>query len=301
MPKLEVYVIDKRTLERILAFARGVISSDSNWDTKVVPLKNYLSDGFSPNLKKGDAIATWGILRGTGMLLREAEKKGIDFYYMDHSYFKSNNKNEDWYRIVKNGHSCTSLKLIGKDRWLNYFHSKNNIMPWKNQIDCGPNILVCPPTHAVSWFQNLNYNWCDHVVSKLKDFLPISKHKFIKVRLKPNEPIVDKFGNLIKLEPNENDITLEEDLKNCCCVIAYNSNVALQASLLGIPVIVSDTSPCKPISYKLDDFKKSEKSLVKLFNKEPTNRLNLFYWLANNQWKLSEIEDGTAWKMLKEN
>ena len=40
MPKLEVYVISKRTLERIVAFAKGVISSDPSWDTKVVPLKH---------------------------------------------------------------------------------------------------------------------------------------------------------------------------------------------------------------------------------------------------------------------
>ena len=301
MPKLEVYVISKRTLERVLAFAKGVISSDSSWDTKVVPLKHYLNDGFSLNLKKGDAIATWGILRGAGMLLHEAKKRGVDFYYIDHSYFKSSNKNEEWYRIVKNNHSCTSLKLVDKNRWLNYFQSKNNIMPWKKQADCGPNILVCPPTHAVSWFQNLNYNWCDHVISKLKEYLPVSKHNFIKIRLKPNEPVVDNVGNFIKLEPNHNDISLEEDLNNCRCVIAYNSNVALQATLLGIPVITGDISPCKPISFKLDDFNKSEKSLSDLFNKEPKNRLNLLYWLANNQWKLSEIENGTAWKMLKEN
>ena len=98
-----------------------------------------------------------------------------------------------------------------------------------------------------------------------------------------------------------NDIPLEEDLNNCRCVIAYNSNVALQATLLGIPVITGDISPCKPISFKLDDFNKSEKSLSDLFNKEPKNRLNLLYWLANNQWKLTEIENGIAWKMLKEN
>ena len=174
-------------------------------------------------------------------------------------------------------------------------------MPWKKQVDCGPNILICPPTHAVSWFQNLNYNWCDYITSKLKEFLPASKHNFIKIRLKPNEPIVDNVGNLIKLEPNDNDIPLEEDLNNCRCVIAYNSNVALQATLLGIPVITGDISPCKPISFKLDDFNKSEKSLSDLFNKEPKNRLNLLYWLANNQWKLTEIENGIAWKMLKEN
>ena len=103
------------------------------------------------------------------------------------------------------------------------------------------------------------------------------------------------------MEPNENNISLEEDLKSCHCVIAYNSNVALQATLMGIPVIVGDISPCKPISFELNDFKRDEKYLMHHFNKEPKNRINLLYWLANNQWNLSEIQDGTAWKMLKEN
>ena len=46
MPKLEVYVIDKRTLERILAFARELFHQTLTGIQKVVPLKNYLSDGF---------------------------------------------------------------------------------------------------------------------------------------------------------------------------------------------------------------------------------------------------------------
>ena len=69
--------------------------------------------------------------------------------------------------------------------------------------------------------------------------------------------------------------------------------------MLGIPVIVGDISPCKPISFDLNDFKKEEKYLLYHFNKEPKNRMNLLYWLANNQWKISEISNGTAWKMLK--
>ena len=174
-------------------------------------------------------------------------------------------------------------------------------MPWKKQVACGPNILVCPPTQAISWYQNLQFDWSNYTVKKLKEFLPPAKHKNIRVRLKPNEPIVDKKGDLIKLELNKNNTSLLEDLNNCHCVIAYNSNVALQATLMGIPVIVEEISPCLPISYKLDDFNKGEKNLTNLFNKEPKNRPNLLYWLANNQWKLSEIEDGTAWKMLKEN
>ena len=67
---------------------------------------------------------------------------------------------------------------------------------------------------------------------------------------------------------------------------------------MGIPVIVGDISPCKPISYNLDDLKE-QRDLIDHFNKEPKNRMNLLYWLANNQWKLSEINDGTAWKMLQ--
>ena len=34
--------------------------------------------------------------------------------------------------------------------------------------------------------------------------------------------------------------SLEEDLISSYCVIAYNSNVALQATLMGIPVIVGE-------------------------------------------------------------
>ena len=299
MPNLEVYVISKRLLNRTLAFARGVMQSDPTWNVKVVPLKKFLQNGFSKDLKKGDAIATWGILRGTGILIKEAEKRQIDYYFMDHSYFKTENKEDEWYRIVKNNHSCTSLEIVSNQRWIKYFANSNKCMPWKNQESCGSNILICPPTHAVSWYQNLNYNWCDYIVKQLKKMLPKSRHKNIKIRLKPNEPIVNDQGDILKLEQNENTVSLEEDLKACHCVITYNSNVALQATMLGIPVIVGDISPCKPISFDLNDFKREEKYLINHFNKEPKNRMNLLYWLANNQWKISEISNGTAWKMLK--
>ena len=301
MPNLEVYITSKRLLERTLAFAKGVIKSDPKWNVKVVPIKKFLQDGFSKDLIKGDAIATWGILRGTGVLLKEAEQRKIDYYYMDHSYFKTENKEEEWYRIVKNNHSCTSLKRVSNQRWIKYFTVNNKCMPWKNQGICGSNILICPPTHAVSWYKNLKYNWCDYIVNQLKDMLPKSRHTNIKIRLKPNEPIVNDQGDILRLELNENNTSLKDDLNNCHCVIAYNSNVALQATLMGIPVIVGDMSPCKPISYRLDDFKRGDKDLFDHFNREPKNRMNLLYWLANNQWKLSEIEKGIAWKMLKKN
>ena len=96
---------------------------------------------------------------------------------MDHSYFKSENKEDEWYRIVKNNHSCTSLKIVSNQRWIKYFANSNKCMPWKNQESCGPNILICPPTNAISWYQNLNCNWCENIVKKLKEMLPKSNTK----------------------------------------------------------------------------------------------------------------------------
>ena len=69
--------MEKELWKEPLAFAKGIILSDKTWDTKVVPLKDFLSNGFPDDLNKGDAIATWGILRGTGLLLNEAKKEKL--------------------------------------------------------------------------------------------------------------------------------------------------------------------------------------------------------------------------------
>ena len=138
------------------------------------------------------------------------------------------------------------------------------------------------------WYKKINYDWTGHV-KKLKEILPENKHKNIKIRLKPNEPIVDNMGNLLRLESNTSDTSLEDDLNNSYCVIAYNSNIALQATLKGIPVITSEISPCKAISYKIEDLNKIENDLIKPFCQEPPKRKDLLHWLANNQWNLNEI------------
>ena len=79
------------------------------------------------------------------------------------------------------------------------------------------------------------------ILLKVKGDVTQVKTQKHKNKIKPNEPIV--IGDILKLEPNKNNISLEEDLRSCHCVIAYNSNVALQVTLMGIPVIVGDISP----------------------------------------------------------
>ena len=46
---------------------------------------------------------------------------------------------------------------------------------------------------------------------------------------------------------------MQEDLDNSSIVIAYNSQVALEATIKGIPVIVNENNACHSISFSLND------------------------------------------------
>ena len=72
MPKLYVYDTSRKITTNItIAFARGVIrynnSHNGPLQVKHMTIESFISNGFPPNLKPGvDAVATLGILRGTG-------------------------------------------------------------------------------------------------------------------------------------------------------------------------------------------------------------------------------------------
>ena len=308
MPKLFVYDTGRRITTKVtLAFARGAVNHNcvynGPWIVKHLGIQRYLDNGLPADFEQGDSVATLGILRGTGLLLKEAIEKGIDYYYMDHAYFNAGYGGKGWMRVTKNGHSCNTLRDVPKDRFKSF--AKNygiKIEPWRTNRERGALILVLPPTNAVSWFHEMNpYAWERRVVGTLKEILPRSEHHRIVVRHKPKEPIVDKRGFLLELQPtaeHEDMPSLADQLDEACCVIAYNSMVALEATLKGIPVITSPHSCCDRVSFSIDDFYENSKPTV--FNTEPLNRKHLIYWLAHNQWKMRDIEDGKCWKELQE-
>ena len=295
MPKLIVYGTGRKvTTEFTMAFARGAMKMPG-WLVKHVPISHYNNYGWDETVLPGDAVASLGILRGTGMMYKEAQNRGVDYYYMDHAYFNSGYSGKGWMRITKNGHSCTTLRDVGSGRW-KAVKGKNRVQPWRYNHERGSKIIICPPTNAVAWYQGIQYDWGATVKGKLEAMLPPEEHSRIIIRNKPTEPIVDNIGNLIEIRRNVQEGSLEDDLRNAHCVIAYNSMVALQATILGIPVIVGDISCCNRIGFELEVFKRGP--YPDLFNREP-DRAALLYWLACNQWKMREIEDGTAWRHLR--
>jgi hypothetical protein len=73
--------------------------------------------------------------------------------------------------------------------------------------------------------------------------------------------------------------TLVEDLKGARCLITHSSAAAVGALLEGIPIHVSDASAVSRVGFESD-------------------RLPVMQALADNQFTLKEMKDGTAWRML---
>ena len=280
-------------------FAQGINESETNWIGESRPIDNYHEEGLHGDIA---AVATLGILRGTGLMLQDAASKNISRYYIDHAYFNPGYGGKCWLRICHNRHTMNWTMETGDDpvlterlkrRWKEHFKRGNQVAAWRSGNDRGKNILICPPTNAIEWYFK-EYNWVNTIIAQLKEILNENDWKLIRIRNKPHEPVVDKLGNLIRLQKNKGDISLEEDLENASVVISYNSMVSLTALKKGIPVITSKHNCCYPVSFKLEDLTELER-----FEVEP-NRVALFRWLSGCQYNLNEIRDGRAWKDILE-
>jgi hypothetical protein len=294
MNKILVYKTDYTLTANILNFFSDSINKYiKGWKSECVHIENFIQHGIPEDV---NAIATFGILRGTGHLLKEAAANNIDRYFIDHAYFEPGYEGKCWLRISKNKHTINYIKDISSYRWDNFFSEKNTIKPWQKFEQRGSQILIIPPTNAICWYFD-EHKWEENILNYLKKTVNRENYKNIKIRYKPNEPIVDKNGHYLGLRQNSKieNVPLEDDLKNSSLVIAYNSQVALDATLKGIPVIVDKHNSCFEISFKLSDIEKGLNNPV--FDIEP-DRLGLCKWLSYCQYNLEEIKSGFAWKTI---
>ena len=235
---------------------------------------------FNTSLQEADLYVISGILRGTGLVFQACVEQKRDFLYMDHAYFNKGYDHPTWMRITKNRHTFgPTLINSSSARFDKHFASKYKMQPWRGGQ--GKNIIVMPPTHAISWLfreSGWEYNICN-AISKF------TKRPVI-VRGKPNDPIVDYKGDLIRMDSTPDGIPLAEQLKDAYAVVVYNSNAALECLQAGIPVICQNVCAAYPLSFELADLETD-----RLAN-EP-NRMQLFYDLANSQFTKDEMRQGT--------
>ena len=231
----------------------------------------YETTKWDYNRSFKNPIAVFGMLRGTSQLIEECRKNNQDFYYFDHAYLFGNKHNpskifnEKIYRLTKNYFHTRDIKKLSDDDYKRIEKYKKHVQlePWKKD---GKYILFIPPSKHVRKYYYYKNEW---EVQTLNTINRYSK-----------KPIV--------IRTKEDTSPLEKDLENAYCTVSYQSTVAIKSIISGVPSFCANESMCVPVS---------STDMTQIEN--PLYSTEREYWvdsLLANQFTMSEIEDGTAWK-----
>jgi hypothetical protein len=247
-----------------------------------------IDDHAQAPLVEADLYIISGFLRGTGLILKKCIEQNKRYMFIDHAYFSKGYKDPCWMRVCLNNISYdVPSQNFDNKRFLKHFEYKYKLEKWKG-AGKKSHILILPPTGATAWAMNAS-DWLDDTIKSIQN---ITDTKII-VRQKPDNPIVDNLGNLIKMEKTENPRPLEDDIRTANAVVIYNSNSAIEITKYGKPIICHSDCAAKSISFDLKDLKN-----LKAFNEEP-NRAQLFNNLSWNQFTLKEMKDGLPLRVKK--
>jgi len=213
----------------------------------------------------------FGILRGTQDIINACKANQQDWYYFDHAYFGGNKHapstitGEKIYRLTKNGLHIDHIQKLKKSDYerIEKYQKHITIETWKYNDD-GQVLLVAPSEHAEKQW-NMK-GWTDNMVKRLKKQL---KGRTLKIR-KKNDPI-----------------DIKEDIKKSYCVVSMQSAVVFDCMVLGVPSFCEEFSMGAPVSNTEFD----------LDNPLYTIERNLWIdTLLANQFTMTELQNGTAWK-----
>lgn len=206
-------------------------------------------------LNKGPA-AFYGWLRGLEPLLRQAQKDGRTWYYLDNGYFAPGHYS-GYYRVTRGAYQHNGAGEGDLDR----LHQLGvRIQPWRR----GEYVLVCPPGDLFA--QHLGFkasDWLQDVTAA------IAAHtdRPIRVRVK-----------------GASGASLADDLKRAHCLVTGFSNAAVEALVAGVPVFC--THRCAAFDMGTPDLSKIEEP------RRPDDRERWAGVLAANQWTLEEMKRG---------
>ena len=279
----------RRTDEMVLAFIQS--------QSKFTPMYSWHTDGpefKSVNLKK--PIACFGVLRGTGEIIKKAKS---DVYYFDHAYLFGNRHNpskefgEKIYRLTKNWqHIVTIKKLTDKDKnRIEKYQSWITIKPWKKS---GRDIVFCDISPFVwDYYTTKHYNmkyWYNQTLGRVKHLCNnrLGPWNYIG---RPKPPPISRERSVGKSTP------LDAHLRHAYAIVTFQSTIGITALLEGVPHFCDVTSMCAPVSRT----GRGESSVSKIKDPfYPDNRKEWIDSLLANQFTMSEIRNGTAWEHVKD-
>ena len=228
-----------------------------------------------------DKVVFMGVLRGTHLVYRWAEMKGIDFYYIDRPYWGESRGTPYWMRCSKNQHVKTFNDNRPDDRFKKTF--KETVKPFHKN---GKYVLVVPPSHAMANMFD-GKNWLDNTLKILKE----NTDREIVIREKPFNPdtIIDDQGRFQPGTSKNKQPARPFEWEKVHAVVTFNSSITIKALTNGVPCFANFENPCLPICET--DFAKIEKPIYE----DPRP---VFYSLAYGQFTQEEFRNGYAMEIL---
>jgi hypothetical protein len=222
-------------------------------------------------MQPGDACF-YGVTQRQYSLFDEVKKSGRTWYYCDNGYApcmvrKDNGRRLELFRLTVKAAQITGIGEGDPERRDLYMPE---ILPWRKS---GREILVCVQSewHHRLWGSPRD-RWLQKVVTEIRKY----SDKPIIVRDKPLR--------------NRKEIPFERALETAHAVVTFNSRVAVEAILAGVPAYVS--VPCAASFVAMD-------SLEQIDNPpRPSGRAEWAAYLAANQWTADELQTGKAWSDL---
>lgn len=221
------------------------------------------------DFESADCHIAYGILRGTSDVFAAAKSRKEKFIFLDKGFFKPNHFS-GYYRFGINrfqmpyeAHCFSTDRLeqvLGKEDQI-----KRNIFTSK-----GHEILVIPPSEAVSSFYNLGSSriWLQNTLADLAE----RTERPIRVRFKSSQS------------------DLDDHLGRAYCVVGHSSSVLWEALRRGIPAIGQNGSIVHDWNQlTINDLDDDEK--MKVHNEDV---VRLMSFMAHYQFTLDEIERGMA-------
>lgn len=223
-------------------------------------INERVCDALAKGFAGDDIAATYGVLRGAGAWAKAQKKPTL---LLDRGYFKPGHF-DGYYRLAWQGTQAMFESGSGPMRW-DSLHLP--LEEWKPR---GTHALICPPTQPVAEFYGLN------------------RHGVAWGEWMGNQAVVACKGEfVVTIRTKDCTIPLENHLKDCACVVTFNSGVGWEALRRGIPVIsdVRHSTVGSFLGTAIADLGKPMQGV---------DRRALFSFMANRQFTLQEIENGTA-------
>jgi len=193
-------------------------------------------------------VVFMGVLRGTHLVYKWAEKSKKDFYYIDRPYWGESRATPYWMRCVKNQHVKTFVDHRPDDRFKQQF--KDEIKPFHKN---GKYVLVVPPSHAMAEMFG-RQDWLDNTMKTLKE----NTDRELVVREKPYNPeaVIDASGKMLPGKSANNQPPKPFEWDKVHAIVTFNSSISIKALSNGVPAFANFDNPCMPVCEQ--DFSKIE-------------------------------------------